>query len=148
MDVKAIRKAGFTVALDCINSVGGEILPDLLKALGVKNSVGLNMIPDGNFAHNPEPLPDNLKDIAELVPEAKADVGFVVDPDVDRLAIICEDGSMFGEEYTLVSVADYILGYTPGSTVSNLSSTMALRDISKKSWMQVLFISGWRGKCC
>ncbi len=132
VDVRAISKAGFTVALDCINSVGGEILPVLLKALGVKKSVGLNMIPDGNFAHNPEPLPGNLKDIAKLVPEAKADVGFVVDPDVDRLAIICEDGSMFGEEYTLVSVADYILGFTPGSTVSNLSSTMALRDISKK----------------
>ena len=132
VDAKAIRKAGFTVALDCINSVGGEILPVLLKALGVKNIIGLNMIPDGNFAHNPEPLPGNLKDIAMLVPREKADVGFVVDPDVDRLAIICEDGSMFGEEYTLVSVADYILGFTPGSTVSNLSSTMALRDISEK----------------
>lgn len=132
VDTKAIRKAGFTVALDCINSVGGEILPALLKALGVKNTVGLNMIPDGNFAHNPEPLPDNLKEIARFVPKAKADVGFVVDPDVDRLAIICEDGSMFGEEYTLVSVADYVLGFTPGSTVSNLSSTMSLRDISKR----------------
>ncbi len=132
VDVKSIRKAGFTVALDCINSVGGEILPALLKALGVKNTVGLNMIPDGNFALNPEPLPDNLKDIARFVPKAKADVGFVVDPDVDRLAIICEDGSMFGEEYTLVAVSDYILGFTPGNTVSNLSSTMALRDITKR----------------
>lgn len=132
VDVKAIRKANFTVALDCINSVGGEILPVLLKALGVKNINGLNMVPDGNFAHNPEPLPANLRDISRLVTKQKADVGFVVDPDVDRLAIICEDGSMFGEEYTLVSVADYILGFTPGSTVSNMSSTMALRDISKK----------------
>jgi phosphomannomutase len=132
VDANAIRKAGFTVALDCINSVGSEILPALLKALGVKNIAGLNMVPDGNFAHNPEPLPDNLKEIARFVPKAKADVGFVVDPDVDRLAIICEDGSMFGEEYTLVSVADYILGFTPGTTVSNLSSTMALKDISKR----------------
>lgn len=132
VDVKSIRKAGFKVALDCINSVGGEILPVLLKSLGVKNIVGLNMIPDGNFAHNPEPLPANLKDIASLVQKERADVGFVVDPDVDRLAIVCEDGSMFGEEYTLVAVADYILESTPGSTVSNMSSTMALMDISKK----------------
>jgi phosphomannomutase len=132
VDVKAVKMAGFTVAVDCINSVGGEIVPVLLKSLGVKKVVGLNDVPDGNFAHNPEPLPENLKDIANLVPREKADLGFVVDPDVDRLAIICEDGSMFGEEYTLVAVADYILGHTPGSTVSNLSSTMALKDISKK----------------
>ncbi|MCX6332827.1 MAG: phosphoglucosamine mutase [Bacteroidia bacterium] len=132
VDVKAIKKAGFTVALDCINSVGAEILPVLLKALGVRKTVGLNMVADGNFAHNPEPLPENLKTIAKLVPVEKADIGFVVDPDVDRLAIICEDGSMFGEEYTLVGIADYILAHTPGSTVSNMSSTMALRDISKK----------------
>jgi phosphomannomutase len=132
VDTKAIKKAGFKVALDCINSVGGEAVPALLKALGVKKITGINMVPDGNFAHNPEPIPANLKAIAGLVPKEKADVGFVVDPDVDRLAIICEDGSMFGEEYTLVSVADYILEYTPGSTVSNLSSTMALNDISIK----------------
>jgi phosphomannomutase len=131
VDRKAIKKAGFTVALDCINSVGGEIVPELLKALGVNKIAGVNMIPDGNFRHNPEPLPGNLKEIAKLVPEEKADVGFVVDPDVDRLAIVSEDGSMFGEEYTLVSVADYVLRFTPGSTVSNMSSTIALADISR-----------------
>ncbi|MCU0455626.1 MAG: phosphoglucosamine mutase [Bacteroidales bacterium] len=131
-DVKAIKKANFTVALDCINSVGGIIVPDLLKALGVNNITGVNMDPDGDFAHNPEPLPENLTGISRLVRKAKADVGFVVDPDVDRLAIVCEDGSMFGEEYTLVAVSDYILGHTPGNTVSNLSSTMALKDITMK----------------
>jgi len=131
VDLKAIKKAGFKVAIDCINSVGSIILPDLLKALGVECIVGLNMVPDGNFAHNPEPLPDNLKSIARLVPKEKADVGFVVDPDVDRLAIVCEDGLMFGEEYTLVAVADYVLTHTPGNTVSNMSSTMALKDISR-----------------
>jgi len=132
VDKKAIAKAGFNVALDCINSVGGIILPDLLKALGVKKISGINMVPDGNFAHNPEPLPANLKDISRLVVRQNADVGFVVDPDVDRLAIVSEDGSMFGEEYTLVAVADYILGHTPGASVSNMSSTMALNDISKR----------------
>jgi phosphomannomutase len=132
VDVKAIRSAGFTVVIDCINSVGGLIVPSLLNRLGVKRIIELNTNPDGNFAHNPEPLPQNLKDISALVPKEKADIGFVVDPDVDRLAIICEDGSMFGEEYTLVAVSDYILGNTPGSTVSNLSSSRALRDISEK----------------
>ena len=132
VNVKAIKAAGISVAIDCINSVGSIILPDLLKALGIKKIYQLNSIPDGNFAHNPEPLPDNLKGISEFVVKEKADIGFVVDPDVDRLAIICEDGSMFGEEYTLVSVADYILSHTPGSTVSNLSSTKALKDISGK----------------
>ena len=132
VDVKAIKKAGLTVAVDCINSVGGIIVPLLLKSLGVKKVVGINMDPDGDFAHNPEPLPENLKDISALVPKEKADLGFVVDPDVDRLAIICEDGKMFGEEYTLVAVSDYILKHTPGSTVSNLSSTRALKDISEK----------------
>ena len=131
VDREAIRAAGFAVAIDCINSVGGLIVPQLLDSLGVKKIFGLNTIPDGNFAHNPEPLPANLKDISALVVKEKADLGFVVDPDVDRLAIICEDGSMFGEEYTLVAVADYILGSTPGSTVSNLSSTRALRDVSE-----------------
>jgi phosphomannomutase len=132
VDIKAIKKADFTVAIDSINSVGGEIIPVLLRSVGVKKIVGVNTVPDGNFTHDPEPLPGNLKVIAELVPREKADVGFVVDPDVDRLAIICEDGSMFGEEYTLVAVADYILSHTPGSTVSNLSSTRALKDITEK----------------
>lgn len=130
VDVNAIRKANFTVAIDCINSVGGIILPQLLNALGVNRVVELNTIPDGNFAHNPEPLQENLKDISEVVLKGKADLGFVVDPDVDRLAIICEDGSFFGEEYTLVAISDYILKSTPGATVSNLSSTRALRDIT------------------
>jgi phosphomannomutase len=130
VDIKAIKNAGFTVAIDCVNSVGGIILPLLLSSLGVKKVIELNTTPDGNFAHNPEPLPENLKGISEFVVKGKADVGFVVDPDVDRLAIICEDGTMFGEEYTLVSVADYILKNTPGNTVSNLSSTKALRDIT------------------
>jgi phosphomannomutase len=129
---KDIRNAGFTVAIDCVNSVGGSILPHLLKSLGVDRIVELNTIPDGNFAHNPEPIPENLKDISDIVVKGKADVGFVVDPDVDRLAIVCEDGTMFGEEYTLVAVSDYILGTTPGNTVSNLSSTRALQDITEK----------------
>ncbi|MDQ1297248.1 MAG: phosphomannomutase, partial [Bacteroidota bacterium] len=132
VDVKAIKEAGFTVAVDCINSVGGIAVPLLLKSLGVKKVIGLNTNPDGNFAHNPEPLPENLKDISALVVKENADLGFVVDPDVDRLAIICEDGSMFGEEYTLVAVSDYILKHTPGNTVSNLSSTRALKDVSEK----------------
>jgi phosphomannomutase len=130
VDIKAIKNAGFTVAIDCVNSVGGIILPQLLKSLGVEKVIELNTIPDGNFAHNPEPLPENLRDISELVVKGKVDIGFVVDPDVDRLAIVCEDGTMFGEEYTLVAVSDYILKNTPGSTVSNLSSTKALKDIS------------------
>jgi phosphomannomutase len=130
VDRKAIRSAGFKVAIDCINSVGGIVLPVLLQSLGVDNVIELNTIPDGNFSHNPEPLPENLKDISEFVIKENADMGFVVDPDVDRLAIICEDGTMFGEEYTLVSVADYVLKNTPGNTVSNLSSTKALKDIT------------------
>jgi phosphomannomutase len=132
VDVGAIRAAKFTVAIDCINSVGGIILPQLLTALGIDKVVELNTSPDGNFAHNPEPLPENLTEISKVVVKGGADVGFVVDPDVDRLAIICEDGAMFGEEYTLVSISDYILKYTPGNTVSNLSSTRALRDITIK----------------
>lgn len=130
VDVKAIKAAKFTVAIDCVNSVGGIILPVLLKSLGVDKVMELNTTPDGNFAHNPEPLPENLTGISEFVVKSKSDIGFVVDPDVDRLAIICEDGSMFGEEYTLVSVSDYVLKNTPGNTVSNLSSTKALRDIT------------------
>jgi len=132
VDVDAIRKAGFTVAFDGINSVGGIVIPELLKALGVKRIIGLNAEPTGIFAHNPEPLPEHLTEIAEVVKKEKADVGFVVDPDVDRLAIITEKGEMFGEEYTLVSVADYVLQHTPGNTVSNLSSTRALRDVTEK----------------
>jgi len=130
--VKAIEKAGFTVAVDCVNSVGGIIVPQLLKALGIKSVIELNTTPDGIFPHNPEPLPENLGEISALVADRKADLGLVVDPDVDRLAIICEDGSMFGEEYTLVAVADFILRNTPGSTVSNLSSTRALKDVTEQ----------------
>jgi phosphomannomutase len=130
VDTKAIKKADFTVAIDCVNSVGGIVLPKLLHALGVNKIVELNTTPDGNFQHNPEPIPENLKDISAFVVKSKADIGFVVDPDVDRLAIVCEDGSMFGEEYTLVSVSDYVLKNTPGNTVSNLSSTKALKDIT------------------
>ncbi|MDP4276112.1 MAG: phosphoglucosamine mutase [Bacteroidota bacterium] len=131
VDTEAIRKAGFRVAIDCVNSVGGIVLPQLLKALGIKDVIELNCTPDGQFAHNPEPLPQHLTGISELLKQGKADVGFVVDPDVDRLAIICEDGAMFGEEYTLVSVADYVLKHTPGNTVSNMSSTRALRDVTR-----------------
>ncbi|MCQ2608656.1 MAG: phosphoglucosamine mutase [Bacteroidales bacterium] len=132
VDVEAIKKANFTVAVDCVNSVGGVILPDLLKALGVKNSIILNGEPTGKFAHTPEPIPENLVDTAAAVQKNNADVCFVVDPDVDRLAIINEDGTMFGEEYTLVSVSDYVLQHTPGNTVSNLSSTRALADVTAK----------------
>ncbi|MDR0542179.1 MAG: phosphoglucosamine mutase [Dysgonamonadaceae bacterium] len=132
VDVDAIRKAGFTIAIDTVNSVGGIVLPELLKALGVKHLIELNTEPTGIFAHNPEPLPQHLTEIAETMKTQKADVGFVVDPDVDRLAILTENGDMFGEEYTLVSVADYVLSHTPGNTVSNLSSTRALRDVTEK----------------
>ena len=129
-DKTAIEAADLTVAVDCVNSVGGIAIPALLRALGVKNIIELNCTPDGIFPHNPEPLPQHLTQISELMRSGKADVGFVVDPDVDRLAIICENGDMFGEEYTLVSVADYVLSHTPGNTVSNLSSTRALSDIT------------------
>ena len=132
VDKEAIAKADFTVAVDAVNSVGGVVIPMLLKALGVKNIIELNCEPTGKFAHTPEPIPENLTDIAALVKESKVDVGFVVDPDVDRLAIVQETGDMFGEEYTLVSIADYVLSNTPGSTVSNLSSSRALRDITEK----------------
>ncbi len=130
VDVEAIKKANFNVAIDCVNSVGGIAIPQLLNALGVTKIEKLYCEPNGHFPHNPEPLPEHLTEIASIMKQGKADVGFVVDPDVDRLAIICEDGSMFGEEYTLVSIADYVLQYTPGNTVSNLSSTRALRDIT------------------
>jgi len=130
--VEVIRKAGFKVAIDCVNSVGGAVLPPLLTALGVENVIELYCDPNGEFPHNPEPLPEYLTEISEVIRKEGADVGFVVDPDVDRLAIINEDGTMFGEEYTLVSVADYVLSHTPGNTVSNLSSTRALRDVTEK----------------
>lgn len=131
VDTEAIRNAHFRVCADTINSVGGIILPQLFDALGVEYHI-LNGKADGNFAHNPEPLEKNLGDIMSLTRDGKYDLGIVVDPDVDRLAFICEDGRMFGEEYTLVSVADYVLSHTPGNTVSNLSSTRALRDITEQ----------------
>lgn len=131
VDVEAIKAANFKVAIDCVNSVGGIVLPELLKALGVKDVLKLHCAPHGNFAHNPEPLPEHLTEISSLIKEAKADVGFVVDPDVDRLAIVSENGEMFGEEYTLVAIGDYILSHTPGNTVSNLSSSRALRDVTR-----------------
>ncbi len=130
VDVEAIRRANFRVAIDCVNSVGGIALPALLKALGVEQIDELYCEPNGHFPHNPEPLPEHLTDIAQLIKEKKADVGFVVDPDVDRLAIVCENGEMFGEEYTLVSIADYVMQHTPGNTVSNLSSSRALADVT------------------
>ena len=131
VDKEAIKAAHFHVAVDAINSVGGIILPKLLTALGVEYTM-LNGEATVDFAHNPEPLDKNLKGIMDLMAQVKHDLGIVVDPDVDRLAFICEDGTMFGEEYTLVSVADYVLSHTPGNTVSNLSSTRALRDITEK----------------
>lgn len=132
VDVEAIKKANFKVAIDCVNSVGGIVIPQLLAALGVKEVLEIHCEPHGNFSHNPEPLPENLTDLADAIKEQKADVGFAVDPDVDRLAIICENGEPFGEEYTLVALADYILSHTLGNTVSNLSSTRALRDVTEK----------------
>lgn len=130
VDTEAIAKANFTVAVDAVNSVGGIVIPQLLRALGVKNIIELNCEATGKFAHTPEPIPQNLTQISSLMSDGKADVGFVVDPDVDRLAIVMEDGCMFVEEYTLVSIADYVLSHTPGSTVSNLSSSRALRDVT------------------
>lgn len=130
-----ISEVGFRIVIDCVNSVGGIIIPDLLYALGVKEVIELYTEPDGNFPHNPEPLPENLADISEKIKEKQADLGFVVDPDVDRLAIVNEDGTMFGEEYTLVAVADYILSHQPGNTASNLSSSRALKDITEKYGM-------------
>ncbi|MEZ3551162.1 MAG: phosphoglucosamine mutase [Muribaculaceae bacterium] len=132
VDSDAIAKAGFTVAVDAVNSVGGIVIPQLLRRLGVENVVELNCEATGKFAHTPEPIPENLTQISGLMKEGVADVGFVVDPDVDRLAIVMENGKMFVEEYTLVAVADYVLSKTPGSTVSNLSSSRALRDVTEK----------------
>ena len=136
VDVEAIRKANFRVAIDCVNSVGGIILPQLLEQLGVQHVEKLYCEPTGDFQHNPEPLEKNLSDIMGLMKKGGNDVAFVVDPDVDRLAIISEDGSMYGEEYTLVTVADYVLKHTPGNTVSNLSSTRALRDVTRRYGME------------
>lgn len=132
VDVNAIKAADFEVAIDCVNSVGGIVLPKLLKALGVNKVNELYTTPNGEFPHNPEPLPEHLQDISTMMKTTSSDVGFVVDPDVDRLALVCENGEMFGEEYTLVAVADYVLKHTPGNTVSNLSSSRALRDITRK----------------
>ncbi|MBK6962850.1 MAG: phosphoglucosamine mutase [Bacteroidales bacterium] len=129
----AIKMARFRVAIDAVNSTGGIAIPLLLKSLGVEMIDELYCTPDGHFPHNPEPLPENLQEISKHVVKNKAHVGFVVDPDVDRLAIVCEDGEMFGEEYTLVAVADYVLSTQPGNTVSNMSSTRALRDVTEKA---------------
>ena len=131
VDVEAVKAAKFEVVIDCVNSTGGIFLPYLLEKLGVE-VVKLYCDPTGEFPHNPEPLPENLTAISEALKTENADLGFVVDPDVDRLAMVCEDGSMFGEEYTLVAVADYVVSQTPGNTVSNMSSTRALRDVTEK----------------
>ncbi|MEO6902908.1 MAG: phosphoglucosamine mutase [Bacteroidia bacterium] len=141
VDIPAIKNAKFKVVIDCVNSTGGIVLPQLLRELGVETVVKLYCEPNGEFPHNPEPLPENLRDISKLVVKEKAHLGIVVDPDVDRLALVCEDGEMFGEEYTLVAVAEYVLNMRSpadkaagkkGNTVSNLSSTRALRDITEK----------------
>ncbi len=129
VDVEAVRKRRFKIVVDAVNSVGGIVIPRLLRELGC-DVVELNCTPDGHFAHNPEPLPENLTQISEVIIREKADLGVVVDPDVDRLALVCQNGEMFGEEYTLVAVADYILSAGAGNTVSNLSSSRALRDVT------------------
>lgn len=131
VDVDAIREANFSIAVDAVNSTGGIAVPKLLNALGVLDIYELNCEPTGHFAHNPEPLPEHLTELSALVVDKKAHLGITVDPDVDRLAFVNEDGSMFGEEYTLVAIADYVLQHTPGNTVSNLSSTRALRDVTE-----------------
>lgn len=136
VDVDAIKKANFTIAVDSVNSTGGIFIPELLKQLGVASIISIYGEPTGHFPHNPEPLPEHLGEIARIIKEKKADLGIVVDPDVDRLAFVCEDGSMFGEEYTLVAVADYVVSKTKGNTVSNLSSTRALRDVTEKHGCQ------------
>jgi phosphomannomutase len=133
VDLAAIKARNFRVVVDAVNSCGGFAVPMLLEALGVQHVEKLYCEPDGNFPHNPEPLPENLREISKVIEKGKYDLGIVVDPDVDRLALVCEDGSMFGEEYTLVAVADYVLQHTKGNTVSNLSSTRALRDVTEKA---------------
>ncbi len=131
VDKKAIEAANFSVVVDAVNSTGGIFVPAMLEALGLKNITKMYCEPTGHFPHNPEPLPEHLTDLSDKIKEIGADLGITVDPDVDRLALVCEDGSMFGEEYTLVACADYVLTHTPGATVSNLSSTRALRDITE-----------------
>ncbi len=131
VDAKAIAAAEFKVVVDAVNSTGGTFVPALLRALGVQEITELYCEPTGHFPHNPEPLPEHLTELSSVVKAKGAHLGITVDPDVDRLALVCEDGSMFGEEYTLVAVADYVLTHTPGPTVSNLSSTRALRDITE-----------------
>jgi phosphomannomutase len=131
VDKEAIQAANFSIVVDAVNSTGGIFVPALLEALGVKQISKLYCDPTGEFPHNPEPLPEHLGDLANEIKATQADLGITVDPDVDRLALVCEDGSMFGEEYTLVAVADYVLTHTPGATVSNLSSTRALRDVTE-----------------
>lgn len=131
VDVEAIKNAGFKVAVDAVDSTGGIAIPRLLKALGVEDVVEINCDPTGKFSHNPEPLPENLTEISSVVKNNNCNLGIVVDPDVDRLALVCEDGEMFGEEYTLVAVSDYVLSNQKGNTVSNMSSTRALRDITE-----------------
>ena len=133
VDANAIAAANFKIVIDCVNSTGGIFVPALLKALGVKTVHKLFCEPDGNFPHNPEPLPENLTELSKEVIKKRADLGIAVDPDVDRLCFVSEDGNMFGEEYTLVAVADYVLKHTGGNTVSNLSSTRALRDVTEKA---------------
>ena len=133
VDVKAIKEKKFRVVIDCVNSSGGIVVPALLKALGVEEIIELYCEPNGQFPHNPEPLPEHLGDLAKEVKKKNAHLGIAVDPDVDRLALVCEDGEMFGEEYTLVAVADYILKNKIGNTVSNLSSTRALKDVTEKA---------------
>lgn len=130
VDVPAVREKRFKVVVDAVNSVGGTVIPALLRQLGAE-VVELNCTPDGRFAHNPEPIPQNLTEISQAVVREKADLGVVVDPDVDRLALVCQNGEMFGEEYTLVAVADYVLSQTVGNTVSNLSSSRALKDVTE-----------------
>jgi phosphomannomutase len=132
VDVEAIKAADFKVVIDCVNSTGGIYVPALLKALGVNTVHELYCEPNGHFPHNPEPLPENLVALAQEVTKKNADLGIAVDPDVDRLCFVCEDGNVFGEEYTLVAVADYVLKNNKGNTVSNLSSTRALRDVTEK----------------
>ncbi|MVN20460.1 phosphoglucosamine mutase [Mucilaginibacter arboris] len=135
VNVQAIKNAGFSIIVDAVNSTGGFAVPALLEALGVTQINKLNCLPDGNFQHDPEPLPANLTGLSNAVKQQGADMGIAVDPDVDRLCFVCEDGSMFGEEYTLVAVADYVLRFTPGNTVSNMSSTRALRDVTEAAGM-------------
>ncbi len=131
VDRESIKEANFKIVFDAVNSTGGIFVPALLQALGIEQIIELNCEPNGQFAHNPEPLPEHLTELSSLVIKNGAHLGITVDPDVDRLALVCEDGSMFGEEYTLVAVADYVINNTPGPTVSNLSSTRALRDITE-----------------